>query len=194
MRKVLPWIILAALTFLALCFNWNPAAAATYEVTGVRADDVLNIRAAPRASAKKVGEYGPRDKGIRIYRRSGNWALTGRSDPNRPDGWVNTRYLKVTIAPARVELPISCLGTEPFWNLAIQSEWRAIYTDPENPERRYRISEFRRSGRDATMRLGNGGRVSIRAENCSDGMSDNQYPYSVRVLLPNGVKLRGCCG
>ena len=172
----------------------SASAASTYEVTGVRADDVLNIRAAPRASAKKVGEYGPRDKGIRIYRRSGNWALTGRSDPGRPDGWVNTRYLKVTTATARVELPISCLGTEPFWNLTIQSMRRAIYTDPETPERRYSVSEFQRSGQHARMRLGMDGRASIVAKNCSDGMSDNRYPYSVRILLPDGRELNGCCG
>jgi len=177
-----------------LCGAVSASAAPTYEVTGVSAGDVLNIRQAPRASAPKVGQYGPRDKGIRIYRRDGNWALTGRSDPSEPDGWVNTRYLKITTATARLELPVSCLGTEPFWNLAIQSNRRAIYTDPETTERRYRVSEFRRTGRDATMRLGNGGRVSIAADNCSDGMSDNQYPYSVRVLLPSGVKLRGCCG
>lgn len=182
--------ILAALLLCSVGASAEP----TYEITGVSANDVLNIRQAPRASAPKVGEYGPRDKGIRIYKRSGNWALTGRSDPSEPDGWVNTRYLKVTTAPARVELPISCLGTEPFWNLAIQSTRRAIYTDPETAERRYRVSEFRRSGRDATMHLGNGGRVSIAADKCSDGMSENQYPYSVRVLLPSGVKLRGCCG
>lgn len=189
-------MFLRILTMLAVLLlgTLQAGAAATYEVTGVSADDVLNIRQAPRASAPKVGQYGPRAKGIRIYRREGNWALTGRSDPNQPDGWVNTRYLKVSAATARLELPISCLGTEPFWNLAIQSNRRAIYTDPETAKRRYKVGEFRRSGRDATMRLGVDGRVSIAADKCSDGMSDNQYPYSVRVLLPGGGELRGCCG
>jgi len=184
-------LTMVALFLLCIVQAW---AAPVYEVTGVRADDVLNIREAPRATARKVGEYGPRDKGIRIYRRSGNWALTGRSDPDQPDGWVNSRYLKVTAAPLRVELPISCLGTEPFWNLAIQSRWRAVYTDPETAKRQYLVTEFRRTGPNATMGLGNGGRATIAAGNCSDGMSDNQYPYSVRVLLPSGVKLSGCCG
>ena len=45
----------------------------TYVVTGVSADDVLNIRKGPSASAPKVGEYRPGESGIRIYRRKGNW-------------------------------------------------------------------------------------------------------------------------
>ena len=189
------WIVFSTAMLLSIGALGTPASAApTYEVTGVSADDVLNIRQAPRASARKVGEYGPRDKGIRIFRRDGNWALTGRSDPGQPDGWVNTRYLKVTTATARLELPISCLGTEPFWNLTVQSNRRAVYTDPETTERPYRVSEFRRSGRGATMRLGDDDSMSIAAESCSDGMSDNQYPYSVRILHPDGRELNGCCG
>ena len=170
------------------------SAASTYEVTGVSPHDVLNIRQAPRASARKVGEYGPRDKGIRIYRRSGNWALAGRSDPDQPDGWVNAHYLKVTATTARLVLPISCLGTEPFWSLTIQSIRRAAYFDPETAEQRYRVNGFRRSGRGAAMRLGEGGSVAIAAANCNDGMSDNQYAYSVKVILPGNRELRGCCG
>ncbi len=187
------WIVFAATMLLPICaFGTVASAAAIYEITGVPPDDVLNIREAPRATARKVGEYGPREKGIRIYRRHGNWALTGR---NRADGWVNTRYLKLTMAALRVELPISCLGTEPFWALTIDSTRRATYSDPETAEHRYRVSAFKRMGRGAAMRLDGTGRASIAAEkNCSDGMSDNRYPYSIRVLLPDGRELAGCCG
>ncbi|MFN0194897.1 MAG: SH3 domain-containing protein [Aestuariivirga sp.] len=82
------------------------AAESLYEVTGVSAGDVLNIRSRPSASAPKVGSYGPRDSGIRVYRRSGNWALVGQADPSRPDGWVNSRFLKLTVASRRVRLPL----------------------------------------------------------------------------------------
>jgi uncharacterized membrane protein len=169
------------------------AAPATYEVTGVAPGDVLNIRLAPRASAPKVGQFGPRDSGIKLYERRGDWALVGRDNPNRPDGWVNARFLKQTVAAARVRLPLACLGTEPFWSLKILSAARAVYDDPETPSRRYRVADFRRSGADATLRLVPGGRVAIAADRCSDGMSDNVYPYAVRLTLPGGRRLSGCC-
>jgi uncharacterized membrane protein len=107
---------------------------------------------------------------------------------------LRSKLSRFSAATARLELPITCLGTEPFWSLTINSVRRASYSDPETKERLYRISDFRRSGRDATMRLDANGHVSIVAENCSDGMSDNQFPYAVHILLPDGRELKGCCG
>ncbi len=182
--------LIAIVAILFSFWTTSAIAAPTYEVAGVSMDDVLNIRAAPRATAPKVGEYGPRDSGIRIYRREGNWALTGRDDPGRPDGWVNLRYLR----PATVvALPLSCAGTEPFWSLKINSPRRATYADPEIPSRRYVVEGFRRVGSGAAMRLVAGGRVAIAAGACSDGMSDTSYPFSARVRLPGGRALTGCC-
>lgn len=169
------------------------ASAATYEVTGVSLDDVLNVRLAPRSSAPKVGSYGPRDSGIKIFERRGNWALTGRVNRNVPDGWVNARFLKLTAAAGRFRLPLKCIGTEPFWSLTIQTPRRAVYDDPETPGRSYRVRDFESSGPDATMRLVPGGSVVIAADRCSDGMSDNIFPYTTRVRLPGGRQLRGCC-
>jgi uncharacterized membrane protein len=170
-----------------------PAAAATYEVTGVSSDDVLNIRLAPRSSAPKVGSYGPRDSGIKIFERRGNWALTGRANRNVPDGWVNARFLKLTAAAGRFRLPLKCVGTEPFWSLTIQTPRRAVYDDPETPGRSYRVRNFESSGPDASMWLEPGGRVVIAADRCSDGMSDNIFPYTTQVRLPGGRQLQGCC-
>lgn len=167
-------------------------AQATYEVTGVAANDVLNIRLAPRASAPKVGSYGPRESGIIVHRRRGGWALTGRGG-SKPDGWVNARFLKRTFAPAQLRLPLQCLGTEPFWSITIRSPSRATYSDPEVASRPYAVSQFRRIGRGATMRLGADGQIAITAARCSDGMSDNIYPYTARVRLPGGRSLAGCC-
>jgi uncharacterized membrane protein len=171
----------------------TPAAAQTYEVVGVAEGDVLNVRLAPRSSAPKVGDFGPRDSGIKVYERRGGWALVGRDNPGRPDGWVNARFLRRTVATAQVRLPLRCLGTEPFWSLTIHSVRRATYDDPEGSSRPYSVGNFRRSGRDATMRLGGSGRVAVAANSCGDGMSDNLYPYSVRVTLPGGRRLDGCC-
>jgi uncharacterized membrane protein len=184
-------IIIASILF----SFWTTSALAedTYEVAGVDTDDVLNIRKNPSASAPKVGEYRPGESGIRIYRRKGNWALAGRYDPKNPDGWVHARYLKLTVAAARVELPKSCAGTEPFWNIEINSEREARYSQPDGSPQAFKVTEFSRSGRNASMKLDSGGKVSVMAQSCSDGMSDNVYPYAVRVDLPDGRQLNGCC-
>jgi uncharacterized membrane protein len=190
MKIALVVSILAMLLALAL-----PARAdeSLYEVTGVSAGDALNIRRRPSASAPKVGSYGPRESGIRIYRRSGNWALVGRADPQNPDGWVNARYLKLTVATRRVPLPLQCLGTEPFWSVTIRSRFRATYSDPETQGRNYSVVNFTRIGRDARFRLAGAGRSRIEARQCSDGMSDNIYPYTAKIRLPDGRTLDGCC-
>lgn len=191
MRKVALSLILLLSSLLATL----PARAveSLYEVTGVSAGDVLNIRSRPSASAPKVGSYGPRESGIRIYRRSGNWALVERADPQNPDGWVNARFLKRTVATRRATLPFQCLGTEPFWSVTVHSRERATYSDPETQARAYSVSNFVRIGSDARFRLGGAARSRIEAQQCSDGMSDNIYPYTAKIRLPDGRTLDGCC-
>ncbi len=177
-----------------LCLGLAPALAEdTYEVTGVSADDVLNIRKNPSASAPKVGEYRPGESGIRIYRRKGNWVLTGRYDPQTPDGWVHTRYLRLTAAAARLRLPISCSGTEPFWTIVINTSDSATYSEPDGTPQDFTVRGFSRAGRNASMLLDAGGGAAIKAGSCSDGMSDNIYPYAVQLRLPDGRQLSGCC-
>ncbi|MGH6855000.1 MAG: hypothetical protein ACREDN_06240 [Aestuariivirga sp.] len=196
---ILRWMFLAVLAVLPVSLADKVSAAETYEVTGIAADDALVIRVAPKASSKKAGRYGPDDKDIQIYRRKGNWALTGRSGQAKPDGWVNMRYLKLSTAasPAaasRVELPMTCLGTEPFWSLTIDSPENAAYSDPEIAAKYYAVSAFQSSKKGANLLLDGSGQVSIKAGNCSDGMSDTQFPYSVRILFPDGREVNGCCG
>lgn len=186
-------LIIAATIFFSLGLA-SAFAEDTYEVTGVGADDVLNIRKAPNASAPKVGEYRNSESGIRIYRRKGNWALTGRVDPQNTDGWVHTRYLKLTAAAASLQLPISCSGTEPFWAIVISSTDSATYSAPDRTPQDFPVSEFSRSKQIASMLLGVGGNVAIKAGSCSDGMSDNIYPYTVQVRLPDSRQVNGCCG
>lgn len=185
-------IIILAL-YLAFCVA-TASAEPIYEVIGVDESDVLNIRKGPSAAAPKVGEYRPGESGIRIYRRKGNWALTGRYDPQTPDGWVHTRYLKLTAAAARLQLPISCSGTEPFWTVVINTEVSATYSQPDGAPQELSVSQFNRSGRNGSMLLRAGGNMSINAGYCSDGMSDNIYPYAAQVRLPDGHQLAGCCG
>ena len=78
--------ILLTLLFLAL-----PAQAqdfpALYAVTGVAADDVLNIRSRPDAGAPIIGALAPDSTGVEVLGRSGNWALVSAGEGmRRPRG------------------------------------------------------------------------------------------------------------
>jgi hypothetical protein len=69
--------------------------AGTYAVYGVKSDDVLNVRAEPDASSKKVYSFGPTVKGVRTTGRS----LVRGDTPwaevvfEGGTGWVNRLFL-----------------------------------------------------------------------------------------------------
>jgi len=104
---ILPVALLGAVT---------PAAAEAdgpdfFRVTGVAAEDVLNIRAEPSASARKIGEIPPNADGIRNLGCQGGLSFTEWEAANRQEreasqrnrwcriafcgvqGWVAGRFL-----------------------------------------------------------------------------------------------------
>jgi hypothetical protein len=66
-----------------LCLSFGlaavPANGETVDVTGVAADDVLNLRTEPRANAPLAGALSPTAAGIEVERRSGGWAYVSAS-------------------------------------------------------------------------------------------------------------------
>lgn len=90
-----------------------------------------------------------------------------------------------------------CFGTEPFWGLQITEKTIAFrYADDRAPI----VSEIanRETPRGVTPAYAfevtgeNGMRASVvRTGNCSDGMSDNVYAFT--VMLRAGDLLTGCC-
>ena len=86
-----------------------------------------------------------------------------------------------------------CAGTEPFWGIQI-SDSTILFSSPEQRERwRYENPIFFGMGLGYMTRDLAGNRVSIviRRGNCSDGMSERAYPYSVTVTRGTST-LRGC--
>ncbi len=68
-----------------------PAAVEGYDVAGVAADDVLNIRAEPDASAEIVGTYPPDATGVRTSgNAAGDW---WEVEFDGATGWVNSTFL-----------------------------------------------------------------------------------------------------
>jgi uncharacterized membrane protein len=173
-------------------------AAVAYSVVNVRPGDVLNMRAQPNPSAPVVATIPHNGAGILLTGRrgAGDWVEVTYQ---RRRGWVNAQFLG--LASGRYEIPafLDCAGTEPFWS----SRLRPGYADADLmfTERRYRfrisrfqqamnrtdISHLRGVARGANMSL------IIRHESCSDGMSDNTYPFSAVALISGVNTIAGCC-
>ena len=88
---------------------------------------------------------------------------------------------------------VTLVGTEPFWNVAID-KGEALYTTPENqPGTRFAVTRF--AGNNG---LGFSGELDGRAftatltpGDCSDGMSDRTFPFVATIALGEET-LRGC--
>jgi len=194
-------MIRAALVLGALAL---PAAAtaqqdwpAMFYVTGVAAGDVLNVRAAPEASAAVVGQIAPKTRGIEgiAPNEDGTWALVNTGEGT---GWVSLRFLARYPGQADGEFPrfARCFGTEPFWALT--------QTGPES----YRFSTPEATGPQIAFEwtaatLGNRQRFAfligpfvgtLARERCSDGMSDRVYGLEVTLADPaQRQSYWGCC-
>jgi uncharacterized protein YraI len=115
---------LAGLLLAFLAVTWAPAALAEadgpdfYAVTGVAADDVLNLRAGPSAGAEKIGEIPHDGRGLRNLGCEGlpsfaDWQTMTpqeREESRRHywcrvayrglEGWVAGRFLREDSAPS----------------------------------------------------------------------------------------------
>jgi uncharacterized membrane protein len=190
-------------TALAVCvvaFLTAPAAHAdaTYSVYGVQPGDGLNMRARPDARSAIVQTIPADATGIALTgRTAGGWA---EATFRRKRGWVNARFLGLG-SPGQYQLPahLDCSGTEPFWSVAVTpGQARA---DMMFAERRYvfRINRVQSAMNRTDIMLVGGARKAgqmslvVRHESCSDGMSDNNYPYSAVALLSGLDMVAGCC-
>ena len=171
---------------------------ALHDVTGVAADDVLNIRAAPEAGAEVIGTLAPDATGVEVLSRTGDWGLVNTGERS---GYVAMRYLARADGPdwSALEAPLTCLGTEPFWSLQI---------DPKTGETRFQTPEDEVArvaaitgswpalpwSQTAAVALPDGLAVLSPAE-CSDGMSDSSYGIAADLFLtgPDRARLSGCC-
>lgn len=116
-----------------------------------------------------------------------------------------TLALSALLAPAALadaSKVTSCVGTEPFWGLTIDAKkvtfrtadglTRTIDNKGARPAFGHTtgyIALYQGKVKEEAGRFLN---AIIREEQCSDGMSDEDYPYSVLVL--SGTELyAGCC-
>lgn len=195
---------LIALAFACLAL---PAAAdpSYWRVTGVAADDTLNVRAGPSAGTQDIGDLFPGTGGIEVgaLDASGKW---GRIVWQEGDGWVAMRFLAPDAVPkiAGTGLPsgLLCSGTEPFWSLRL-AEGSASFSDFGGlnllmGQTDARVAEGRLTSPVLLTHASNaaGAVTVVGPAACSDGMSDRTYPWRSEVLVETGEGRRflaGCC-
>lgn len=195
----------------ALCIAASPALATQeyilptlFDVTGVAAGDVLNIRAAPDASAAIIGALAPEATGIEVVEQRGNW---GRVNTSEQSGWVSMRFLNYRTdvwEPGALPAGFTCQGTEPFWSLRAEGG-TLIWEQPEGQDSYSDLKTLDdgifRSPRRALIAGQEGHRITAMVEPalCSDGMSDRAYGLSASVIVEgasarDGAQLyTGCC-
>jgi len=175
---------------------------ALYRVTGVAADDVLNIRAAPSASAAILSHFAPGQGGIEIIALSdnGRWGLVNTGEGT---GWSAMRYLarEGDAGWRSGSVPMRCFGTEPFWSLTVfLPGHRAEFLTPDNGgvELVTDAGALPSTEYPPTLAVpfvgAHHGMAVIRPGACDDGMSDMQFGLQALVyfrLNPQG--LSGCC-
>lgn len=191
---------------LALLLVW-PALApaqdlpALHDVTGVAADDVLNIRSGPGTAHPAISAFGPFMEGIEVTARSedGRWL---RVNMGEGAGWVSARFMQLTGPDWTAGLParFACFGTEPFWAMHV-NEGVGLWRQPDIGTRRTE-EEFRgrvmNNVREYAARYRGGDipvTMLIRHETCSDGMSDSLFGLAVTVIRDDGGPFiaSGCC-
>ena len=176
-----------------------------FRVTGVAADDTLNVRSGPSASATDIGDLPANATAIEIAGTdpSGRW---GQIVWEEGDGWVSMRFLTPDSVPriTGTALPagLMCSGTEPFWSMRLSQD-DAVYSNIEGAIypmsiRGAQVAEGRPNFPVHIGYAGAGasGNVVIAPESCSDGMSDRDYPWRIELLLgtEGGRRFQlGCC-
>lgn len=179
---------------------------ALHDVTGVAVGDVLNIRAAPNASAAIVGTLPRNAKSVEVVAvdASGKWATVNTDEGS---GYASLRYLTQQDGPdwGAMEQPLHCIGTEPFWGLVFDPTMGlASLSDPETQDRSAVISAvWPNNLYQTTAAFAFGGAdfdgiATLRGANCSDGMSDTAYGIAADLFLRDAsgaasVAFSGCC-
>ena len=181
---------------------WSDPFPALYDVSGVAADDVLNIRIGPAGGAEIIGILAPNATDIEIVRVSDDqkWGLVNTGDLA---GWTSMRYLARHPGQEWGVIPLNlyCSGTEPFWGFDVEADGTARFEAPESQDG-YRINArvpgIAFPGDFAVVAEGPAGRATaiVSLTSCNDGMSNREFGYTVGLLRegPASKVLHvGCC-
>lgn len=175
---------------------------ARFSVTGVSANDTLNVRAGPGLNQEIIGELTPDVRDIEVLELSanGSWGKIGWGEVN---GWVGMRFMAdqrdSDAEDGKLPRPLRCFGTEPYWSLHLLSE-QTVFSTPEIPaEALIALGEHVAPGAFLANLQSDDLRskvAMIERSACTDNMSDRDYGWAVRLFQhgPTGTAYRtGCC-
>ena len=153
----------------------------------------------------KLGEFAPDAAPVEVIAvREIDGARWGQVLEGGRPGWVNMAYLSPfepeTVAGSALPASLFCTGTEPFWGLEFSTD-AAAYTDPEREDDRTTpiemvVSATARGEFPVAIDFQGDDWAVITRERCSDGMSSDDYQWSVQYFTRIGespVFLQGCC-
>ena len=189
---------LVLLAFLATPALGEGALPALHDVSGVAADDVLNLRQAPNAQADIVSSLPSGATGIEVLAINEGWAQV-----NTPEGVAFAKASFLARQPGldwySLAQPITCFGTEPFWSLGLNPQTRlAVLSDPAGDSFLTLPALWPADplAPVAAVQLSNGF-VTLTPQICGDGMSDRSYGIAANLFLTaaDGTpsRLSGCC-
>ncbi|MBD3665288.1 SH3 domain-containing protein [Sulfitobacter aestuariivivens] len=202
------WLIVCLLLFALPANATQDRWPALYNVSGVAADDVLNVRSEPNAGAPIVGTLAADTRDVELIRPNDRqtWALVNIGERS---GWVSLAFLQRQPGQWYGAAPdtLWCAGTEPFWSFKVDAG-KITYESQDTATQMGRIDATTQShnhtGRHAIVgifeRSGDGPYLDSLAllanEVCGDGMSDREYGFALDLILGNmnGFVLQsGCC-
>jgi uncharacterized membrane protein len=189
--------------------DWNERK--SFRLEGVRDSDVLNIRSEPDAESYSSGSI---PAGTTNVEGLGPAKTVGSTTWQRVRhagvvGWVNARFLALNAGgappqappPAKIEAltPLVCFGNEPHWSLRFGPDGTATCGGTCDAPPGLRVTKIlARDGNPAGFDLLDArGKLWLsvvvgKTDECSDGMSDDPYPYELRGTGAS-VSLSGCC-
>ena len=172
-----------------------------FDVTGVAANDALNVRSAPNADSEIIGGLDPDATGVEITAIQGGWGLVNQGERS---GWTAMRFLARqggTWTAGAVPPTLVCFGTEPFWSLRYEDD-DMVWSSPD--ETKWMETAEALGGaipgdvRRGLVAAGDGTDIHaiIAPGPCSDGMSDRAFGLTAAIILDDGTGprlLHGCC-
>lgn len=175
---------------------------ALYDVTGVDAMDILNLRTEPDASAGVVGGLAADQTHVEVtaLNEAGTW---GRVNIGEGVGWASLSFLTMQPDSAMPDAQeVTCFGTEPFWSYHVVPGETATWSAIDDEVATMQASAFRRADARVEPFISVAGGpeqqgvlIMHKDQQCSDGMSDGLYGLSATLVLTGklGRAVSGCC-
>lgn len=195
-------VLFAVLLILPQAMAAQDMLPALFNVTGVVAGDVLNIRTRPSANSPIIGTLPRKARGVEVVDISedGRW---GRVNFDEGTGYVALRFLARQPGPSwtSMQVPLSCLGTEPFWSFTTTDGDAILDVMDSGPDDLAITEVIPAAGRSDVIGLqlsaqSSTGFASLHATQCSDGMSDRVFGISLDLFLlqaEGATGYSGCC-